>query len=945
MGGGGKSGGSSQQYNYYGTLAGGVCIGPNEDLVAIILNGQETWPQGTPWAADITYDSAVLYVFDAQTWVCPSALNGVVATDANAPGTTGWVEYTFTRTSEAYDDFSLTASDGTYYGVMRFYWGTNAQTVDPLLESTGNDGGVNGNIGFGDQHPDYQGLTYVVVMDFLLGQEVQSGPNIEIVTRRKPNQSVITGAAAGITDGQANLAAVAAELLLDENCLGLDPDSIDATSFQAVADWLQTYQDKYGASVLIDSSESITSIFDKLTQMIDGYIRFNPTTKKVELGVYQHGVVPTSYTTLTEDSLTKYPKFNSKSWQETISRATVRYNDRQLNYQQTSVQVDDPRAFFVLGTVREQSLDRPWIARAAQAMIHGRETLRVIGHAQMTGELEVRREIGRNIRAGDYVLVDIDLEPDANTLYQFFRVTQKKMPPTGPVTLSVFADNTLAPVPWNNPSTPVTVAEPVVPPITNFRFLSVPTILAGQRGAIVALAERPNNLIVGSTLYFDTSSTGTFNSLGIFSNFAAKGLLHADIAAGDTALVVDIDTTQVDADYFTQQLSDIQKANDEMLAFIVQVVPSGGDAGQVAESGGYQIMEICSVGAQTLVSAGRYSLAVLRGRQNTSALAFTAANSEVWLIPRALITPFIHANFATIAANRVQGLTPDHAQFRLCPFTFVSSLALSAATSELFRFPLNSQSALSLTLTAPTSYALTYASPTYPVSIPISGTYSDPDGNLTGIQVLLRLSTESSDREIINQTFAPRANQSFATNVQIEQAGSYIIKIIGRDSTNFTTEQDITVSVIGSGAKCAMPVIFDLDGNPIEGTLAGPVQVQSKDLGALTPYITQLGFFWTLTPTSYIPFGALALKCSTPGATIRFCTQGCVLSAGAISVPGYSGIPYDIFTYVAGNVIPFNSLLSTPTTSPPTGFYLTAYATAPGFADSDGLLVKIVQFE
>jgi hypothetical protein len=91
---GGKSGGAGQTYDYYGTLAGGVCIGPNEDLVAIILDGNEVWPQGTPWAVGITCTAGQLYVFDAQTWTCTTTH---VATSANAPGSglEGWVEYTF----------------------------------------------------------------------------------------------------------------------------------------------------------------------------------------------------------------------------------------------------------------------------------------------------------------------------------------------------------------------------------------------------------------------------------------------------------------------------------------------------------------------------------------------------------------------------------------------------------------------------------------------------------------------------------------------------------------------------------------------------------------------------------------------------------------------------------------------------------------------------------
>ncbi len=919
-GGLGKSGGAGKQYNYYGTLAGAVCLGPNEDIVSIILNSQEVWPKGKAWAVGITCAPGTLYVFDAQTWTCTSSH---VASAANAPGSglEGWTEYLFTRGSETSDDFTLTASDGTHYGTMTFFWGTAAQTVDSLLTSANNDGGVKGNLGSGDQHPDYEGLVYVVIKDFLLGTDVQAGPNIEIVTRRKPNQTIITGAAALVTDGQANLAAVAAEILTDENCLALPGALIDTTSFQAVADWLQTYQDKYGASVLIDSAESITAIFDKLTQMFDGYVRFNPTTQKIELGVYQHGQIPGAYTTLTADSFTKFPKFNAKSWQSSISRATVRFNSRQLNYQQTSVQVDDARVFAVLGAVREQSLDRPWIARPAQAMIHGQETLRVMGHAQMTGELEVRREIGRSIRAGDYVLVDVDLEPNTNSLYQFFRVTSRKIPPTGPITLSVFADNTLAAIPWNNPSTPITITEPAVPPITAFRFLAVPTALAGARENIVALAQRPNNLIVGAALYFDTDPAGTFSLLGQLSNFAAQATLYSAVAAGDTALHLTVDTTQVDADYFTQQYSANDAANDVLLAFIVSLVPAGGDAGQVAEDGnGFQLMEICSVSAQTLISAGRYDLTVLRGRKNTSAAAFTTAHTEVWLIPAALLSFFTHQLFDQISANRLAGTTPDHAQFRLCPFTYVNQLALSDATSEPFRFPLASASAPSLTLIAPASYAPAYAVTNYPLVIPVTGTWADPDGNLVEISVALRKSTDTADRVIYDKVFSPVASKTFKTVVSIEQAGNYLIKLVARDATNLVTERDIAVTVTGAGAVCAVVNAFDLNGDQ----LLGPDDAAPYYNGG--GLLSQRGYY--ANPNRFIPYGLLQLQCSTPGATIHFQTAGIVYNAGALEEDATGQV------YASGALQPFHGLIASANASnPPAVYTLAVWATAPGFTD------------
>ena len=611
MGGGGKKGGgASQAKNYYGSVAGGVCIGAVDELVAVLVNSEECWPRGTPWSVGMGIEAGGLYVFDAQTWVCTS---NHVASSANAPDGTdaspGWTEYSFPRpadwaTNPAHrsSDFTLIANDETVYGKMTFYWGTNLQTVDEILRSDGNN--------LSDQHPDYKGFVYVVIKDFLLGQEVQSAPNIEIIVRRKPDQSIITGTPSTIVDGQANLAAVAAELLTNQNTLGISGDMIDADSFQAVADYLQTNQELYGASVLIDSSDSINSVFEKLIQMFDGYVRFNPETKKVELGLFKHGVIPTGYKTLTADSFTKVPSFNCESWQNATSRATVRYNSRQLNYAQTSTQSDDARVFSVLGSVREKSLDRPWITRPSQAIRHGAEALRVIGLAQMKGELEVRREIGRDIRAGDYVLVNIDLEPNTNSIFKFFRVISRTIPPIGPISLSVMADNATASVVASVKTTPLITPFQPVSPIETLRYTEVPYALSQQEDSIICLARRPENATNTATLYFDTThlidipitsivADGAGTS-GVITFSAAHGLIACD----------EIDVVGADVAGFNVKRVAITSVAGDMVTYPLSaaVAPSSAATGafQVADYNGTFSMlgRVPSFAANAVLSGG-----------------------------------------------------------------------------------------------------------------------------------------------------------------------------------------------------------------------------------------------------------------------------------------------------------------------------------------------------
>lgn len=931
----GKSSSAGTTYDYYGSIAIGFSVYQTDAVVGWILDGQAVWPGGNTWpsgGASFNVTDGQLYVYDAQTWVAQQNFTvpaNPSNTDPTIPGNDPayWVEYTFPRpgsfspSNADFSDFTITDSTGVTYGDLRFFWGLANQAVPTILNG-GNDSG--------DVHPTYAGVSYGIPgpnttpggnsNGFLLGQEVQAAPNIEGILQRTPVQTVISGSATSLVDGQVNPAVAMAEILTGVNGINLAAAQLDSTSWNAVATYLQTNTDLYYCSPLIDTGDTLRNVCDEFTQMVDGFIRYNPATGLIEMGVYQHGVTPTLNTagagdppngvlTLTEDSLTERPQLKTTSWQGTYSRCTVRYYDRQLNFQQTSLHADDPRAWAVLKSVRELSVDRPWITRGEQALLHGRETLRVVGHAQMTGTLSVRREIGRYIRAGDYVLLDVDIEPNMSTVYQFFRVTKRTIPMTGPIKLEVLADNTLAAIPASNVGAPIIGQSPAVPTLSYARICEVPTILSGQRGAVAILAQRPSNLVTGCDVFFDTATGGTFPQLGTFSGFAARGTLQTNLTATATTIDVTVDTTQPDAAFFTQQFTANQQADDVMLAFIIQYGtvagdPGTSDGGQISENGsGYALVEIASVSTTSLVSAGVYALTVLRGRQNTTALAANTGNTEIWLIPRTNLTTFVNANFPTLRANRAAGTTPAYGLFRLCAFDFTSEYPLASAADWSFRFPLESVSAPTLVLSAPASLAAqNYSNPAYPVQIPVSGTWTDPNGQLAEIIVEL-IPTGGAARTVMDITFnpiSPVAEKTFSCVAQVDGPGTYSLVISARDVLNYTTTTAISINATGGAATCATPVIYDQNGNPaVDG---------------------------------FVPYGKLIIKCSTPGATINFNSSGPIYQNGVLVFEPSGGV------YVAGQnepwVVPWYQIIDNKPVAGSSTIQVQVSATAPGYANS-----------
>jgi hypothetical protein len=165
-----KAGGTGQ-YNYYGSIAALVALGPVDALAAVEVNSTINWR--------------------------------------------GELERTAADNPAVIDVPDL--------GTCRFYWGGSAADgqagTDPLLTAGAN--------GLGHAHSAYAGFCYAVFEDALLGKAATSAPNIRFYVRRAPRQSLVTGAPAALVDNQANPVATIADLLsmfdgyLRQNAAGL----------------------------------------------------------------------------------------------------------------------------------------------------------------------------------------------------------------------------------------------------------------------------------------------------------------------------------------------------------------------------------------------------------------------------------------------------------------------------------------------------------------------------------------------------------------------------------------------------------------------------------------------------------------------------------------------------------------------------------------------------
>ena len=851
---GGKGGGGGGTHNYYGTVVGCFGHGPYAELVAILQDGASVWPNATPWAAGSFPANSIVYYL-GNFYRTPSTTTAV-------PPAAPWVRYSLaSSTMDAHGYTSLAISfQGTTYGTMHLGWGTLTQDPHALL--------TNAAVVGTEIHPSYAGRGILILDDFLFGQDRQDPPNLQAILRRVPAQTLVTGTPATLTDGQANVMAFTAELLTEPRyALGIDAGKIDAPSIQTAADTLEAQAALAAASPLLDRQTTLRGVGADAQAMTDAWLRWNHGTAKVEAGVWLHGTAPTTYATVTMQHLTQRPKITEAGWPDANTGGIVNFNDRDRLYKQTATPpAVDLRARDAVGEPREPKQERPWVTRYNQASAQAAEWLRYNGRPPASVELRMRRAFALGtgvvgdpfrdgVRPGDWIRLDIDPEPGGTQLLQFCRVQDRRIPRTGEVSLIVTADPTLTPIVYNPPANALPLTQPNDPAaVAAVRIVDCPPSLAdGSFGTVLVLAQRAERITRGVHLLFDSTidPDSAFDVLGQQLFFTVKASLEVDLAddALSDADELEIDATpaasvlrlsvadQVDGDLFNHAAPGTQgAANDQLLLILVAL-----DGDQVAEdAGGFPIMEVLSVAGWTAYGGGSpatYALDAWRARRGTAKQAFTAADTEAWLISRDALSPLTHADFATLRRNRALGDSPDSGTFRVQPFTANTVRPEALCDDVPFRWPVESLARPTLSLEAPgeTVFPHTFAT-SAGGSLRLAGRFFDADANLTGLSVIVT-APDGSVSTLISQTLNRKAEAPF----------------------------DVTFNCAASGTWRFTAAAVDTDGLSAQTTVEAVVPEGASQVA--TP---------TCAPPGWSGYGSgvsVTLACATAGATIYFRTD------------------------------------------------------------------------
>jgi|GEM_PF-3589333 len=526
MGSGGKGGGSgSKVYDYFGTLAGAVCAGPVDELVAIICDGKTVWPSATLWKTGTVYAVNDLVGYQGGVFKCTT---GHTSNSGNVPPSTSyWTRYTVTRTGSP-NPLPLSVEG---YGAAYFYWGTDTQTLDSTGEATLSTNG----------HPNYRRQSVLVLKDFLFGRERTSAPNVEVIVRKKPKQTVVTGTSANLADGQANPIAALADIYTDPVFgAGLSTAGYgtpDPATWQAAADALQANATKACLSPLLNSAGTLRQFTGELLAYCDAWVRFNGAGS-IEAGTFPHNVAPPTFTpetTIDFHDLIDEVSYSADGWSGTYNQSQVTFKDRDRAFKDGSVSSVSGSNLAVTGEPRTARVDRPWITRRQQASDYAAEWLKINAEPVVKGTLVVRAEKAESILPGDMFL----LTHDALSVSMTCRCTSKDLaqPPAGRATIGFESDRASAPPVYQPTANPGATAEYPSPELLSLRqlFQPLPSMVDGSDNSSLALlVARKSPITVSASVWLRKSDVSGFYQLGTARQFAIAGTLQTSYAPATT---------------------------------------------------------------------------------------------------------------------------------------------------------------------------------------------------------------------------------------------------------------------------------------------------------------------------------------------------------------------------------------------------------------------------
>lgn len=673
-------------------------------------------------------------------------------------------------------------------GAAEIYFGTADQTISASLAAIAATGG--------HIHPGYRDIIFIALKGFLLGRETWSAPNVRLSGLLEPVQSLITGAATELIDGQANPWVALAELFTHPlSGLGHPLALFDAPSWQACADACIPRAPEVYVSLRLTDRRNARAVAADLLTMCGGWVRPKRGTGRLEAGMWPDPATinVAALPVINSRLLTGEIEASPETWDDIKYQTAVTFKNRENLYKDDVAKYDDPRARRHSTNRSPLKLELPIVRpdqAATQARLNGR--LRALPGAAYTAPF--RGPALPDLQPGQHVRLDIDAVPGGEQLLQVCRVISVDRPFASRThTVELEAERTLAPLAYTPAEEPGTPTDTEIPPITHLRLLELsPQAADGDDAAIALLAERPSPIVTELLAYYDSieSAGATYPLLSRARAYSLRGTLAAAIAADAATFTINLPGT-LDRELASSPPGAVAARNDTLLLFII---------GPLDTTGGIynRPVEILSIADLSVPAANQLALTVTRARLGTAAMA-AASGTEVWIAPRASLPWFRHADFEERIASG--GLC----YFKLQPATANRARPLDEIDPVSFRFNSIRAFAPVITTVSPeVDSGQTYTSVAIAERVFITGSVSDADANLETLDVVIV--KDGVETSLLTRSFGGVASATYATEYTPTVSGLYEIIIRATDTTGRTIQKTQSLHVaISSASRCAEP--------------------------------------------------------------------------------------------------------------------------------------------
>ena len=709
-------------FNYYADIAGALCLGPVDKVIAVIIDGETRW-------------------------------TGSLIRDISNPEYVEWVV--------------------GEYGTFRLYWGTDTQPVDDLVlkfSGTTNEevspdkewwefrdnypdkvwtqpeiDNKKRTVTFGaipDEHSAYRGQCYPVMKQLFFGQDRTSAPNVELIVERAARAPGMTLDEDIQTQGANSITTIAEILTEKRGGLNLNNAILNSSVLQTISNAFAAAPTKYYISPLVTRQQPARAVIGEIMSYFDGFARIKGGL--IEVGYFPHdGVVPT-VTELTLHELAGEPQIESPGWEGTLNQVTIVGRDRTRDLKENAEIGLSQYNRQVTGEPRHEVIQMPFFVDRAQERAYADEYAQVVSLPEETGRVPVRKEHAVNLDTTPLLPGDrFKLNYQPHGLNQIFRVTNRLDSGSDRnVELDFVAERGLFATPYTPPLDSLLGVQSLAPiPIVNARLVELPRKLAEtELTTLTVLAERPAADIIGNHVWYSIDDS-TYDRIGLQTSFAIRGTLNAAIDNAVTAIAI---TASGEDIVKLQPQSDEAKNDDSLLLFVEG--------------------EVISIGNVTAQGSNVYDLVTLRGRRGSSAAAHVIS-TVVWILPRIQLVRFNHIGFASTALR----------YFKLQSFNSTAVEDLANSLKINFNFSDRSGDKPAITFTTVPATAIVG------VAVAVTGQIVDASADLQFYSVS-GVKTSTGEEVIFASSYIPETDTfNFNVLITFPSDGTWKIRVRARD--------------------------------------------------------------------------------------------------------------------------------------------------------------------